>query len=335
MKNKIKAASILLAAALAAGSMSGCRIAGKEVFFSTGSGIGNVFRIGNLRCSEKEARVYLANYHNLYRNVGEVDLWSANLNTDHLEKNLKQAVLDHLSMIYAMDVYAQEEDINLSDSEKQKIADAAARYYNSLSEEDKSYLKTSEGDIRRIYEHYALAQKVYANLMSRVDEEVSEDEARIMDAYVISLPATDKSGSMAAAAALKSATSAQEAAVVAQKYSQSDKEMVSFGRGTYPGEVEEAAFALDDGESSAPVVTDQGIYLVYCIDKYDKKLSEENKINVIASRKKALISEIIEKQTKDKFSYLNAGAWDSLKADPGNSVKTNSFFAVFNENIAF
>ncbi|MBQ5430363.1 MAG: peptidyl-prolyl cis-trans isomerase [Lachnospiraceae bacterium] len=334
MKN-LKVTAAILAAAIVAGSFSGCKIAGREVFFSTGSGVGNVFRIGNLRCSEKEARVYLANYHNLYRSVGEVDLWSANLNTDHLTRNLKQAVLDHLSMVYAMDEYAKEENISLSDSEEQKIADAAEAYYDSLTVDDRAYLRTSEGDIRRIYEHYALAQKVYARLMTQVDEEVSEDEARIMDAYVIDLSQGSQTDAAAADAALKVASTPEQAAAVAQKYSQNEKEMVSFGRGTYPTQVEEAAFALDDGESSGQVVTDQGIYLIYCVDKYDKKLSEENKINVIAARKKALISEIITKQTKDKFSYLNQSAWDSLDADPGNSVKTNSFFTIFNENIAF
>jgi foldase protein PrsA len=77
------------------------------------------------------------------------------------------------------------------------------------------------------------------------------------------------------------------------------------------------------------------VYLFYCVDKYDKKLSEENKVNVIASRKKALISEIIEKQTKDEFSYLNQSAWDDLDANPGNSVETNSFFTLLGENISF
>ncbi len=36
-----------------------------------------------------------------------------------------------------------------------------------------------------MYEHYALAEKVYKQLMSGVDENVSEDEARIMEANVI------------------------------------------------------------------------------------------------------------------------------------------------------
>ena len=332
---KIKAVSVILAATLLAGTFSGCKIAGKEIFLSTGSGVGNVFRIGNLRCSEKEARVYLANYYNLYRHVGEVDLWSANLNTDHLTENLKQAVLDHLSMVYAMNEYAREEDISLSETEKQKVEAAAQAYYDSLTVDDRAYLKTSVSDLDKIYEHYALAQKVYANLMTQVDEEVSEDEARIMDAIEVRMPKDNQADVALARSELQAAESKDQAVLVAQKYSLGDKEMVSFGRGSFPEEVEERAFALDDGESSAPVISGDDVYLFYCVDKYDKKLSEENKVNVIASRKKALISEIIEKQTKDEFSYLNQSAWDDLDANPGNSVETNSFFTLLGENISF
>lgn len=51
----------------------------------------------------------------------------------------------------------------------------------SLTEDEIAYMGVSESDIKEYYEHYALAQKVYHSLTKAVNEEVSDDEARVME----------------------------------------------------------------------------------------------------------------------------------------------------------
>ena len=55
-------------------SLCGCTVNDHIVYFSGGAGFGNVFRIGDLKCPVKEAKVYLANYKNLFGTIGSVSL---------------------------------------------------------------------------------------------------------------------------------------------------------------------------------------------------------------------------------------------------------------------
>lgn len=80
-----------------------------------------------------------------------------------------------------LDQLAKEKEMELSEEEKEKTAQAAEEYFASLTEEETAYMGVSESDIKEYYEHYALAQKVYHSLTKAVNEEVSDDEARVME----------------------------------------------------------------------------------------------------------------------------------------------------------
>ena len=45
-------------------TFSGCEIAGRTVYFGGSSGFNTVFKIGDMKCSKKEALVYLLNEKN-------------------------------------------------------------------------------------------------------------------------------------------------------------------------------------------------------------------------------------------------------------------------------
>ena len=180
--------------------MTGCSIGDLHFYVSSTSGIGNVFKIGPNACSKTEFRTYLANYKNLYGTFQDSSIWSED-NGKIIEDGMKSAILDHLTRVYSLDLYAKDNNIKLTKSEEEAVNKAAEEYYNSLSDEDRSYTGASKADIEDMYEHYALAEKVYFQLMNSVDEEVSEDEARMMEAEV--LFTTKKANADAAAAQLK------------------------------------------------------------------------------------------------------------------------------------
>ena len=83
---------------------------------------------------------------------------------------------------------AKEKEMELSEEEKEKIAQAAEEYFASLTEDEIVYMGVSESDIKEYYEHYALAQKVYHSLTKAVNEEVSDDEARVCLLYTSPSP---------------------------------------------------------------------------------------------------------------------------------------------------
>ena len=150
---------------------------------------------------------------------------------------------------------------------------------------------------------------------------MSEDEARIMRGYVIFC--SEQKG---AKAALKEIRNGEDVASVCRSRSEKDTEEVTFGRGTYDSAVEAVAFDLDNDQYSEVIEAAGGYYVVYCVEKYDKELSEENKLSIITTRKESMISDIINTQTSESYSGLNESKWNEMSPKPDDGVTTDQFF---------
>ncbi|MBP5265388.1 MAG: peptidylprolyl isomerase, partial [Lachnospiraceae bacterium] len=188
----------------------------------------------------------------------------------------------------------------------------------------------SEKDIRNMYEHYALAEKVYFALMDTVDDEVSEDEARVMDAYVLYVTDADLASQIEQRIAV-----GNDFETLVNTYSEGDKTVVSFGRHTYSDEIEDVVFQLNNGQISQKLSGGDGYYFFQCVNKYNAELSEENKSNVIAERKEALVKNIIASQNEQYYSDLNTKLWDKTTMNISDEIATDSFFEVLNRHISY
>ena len=73
MKKNIRG---LLALGLVAGTLlTGCQIGDTNIVISRPLSSRYVFQIGEMSCSVKEAKLYLANYQNLYGTAYTLNLW--------------------------------------------------------------------------------------------------------------------------------------------------------------------------------------------------------------------------------------------------------------------
>lgn len=273
--------------------------------------------------------MYLMNYKNLYGVVYDTDLWDGGFDTAAMEESLKDAVMERLTRIYVLNLYAEREDITLEEKEENAVKEAAETYYESLSKEEKSYSGASRKDVEKMYSRYALARKVYSQLMGSVDDEVSEDEARVMDANIIFV--SEESRAREAEEKLNAGSAFE---TVAESYNELDRTSISFGRGEYPEEVEAAAFALDNEEVSAKISTEDGYYFIQCVNKYNQALSEENKSRIIETRKQQALEDIIASLEESEYSELNTGLWKKITLNEGKELKTDTFFSVIEEKLA-
>lgn len=309
-------------------SFSGCTINNHQVFFSGGTGFKNVFRIGDLKCPDKEVKLYLATYRNLYGTVGDTEIWGGDFQTDTIYDSLKKSVVSHLTRVYALNIYAEENEISLSDKEVSFVENAAEEFYSGLSKADRKALKLSKSDIEEYYFRYALAEKVYFDLMNQVDNEVSEDEARVMDAYVLYTTKEDT-----AVYVEQALNSGQSFAALLNMYGTGDKGLRSIPRGTMPQEVEKVIFQLEDGQVSGMITAEDGYYFVSCVSKYNAELSESNKANVVAKRKAQVIADIVALQNENYYSELNEDLLN--KTEVANTVETKNFFTVLDSYISY
>ena len=301
--------------------LSGCRIGNKNIVVSNILNDRQVFRIEGTVCSLKEARVYI------YGTAYGVDLWKHDFGDDSLVKYIKAITMEELTQVVSMDLLAQSREVALSEDELSAISEAAAEYYASLSQEEGTYLDVTESDISEYYQHYALAQKLYNSLTNSVNEEVSDDEARVIEIMQIFVADSTKANDVAA-----KLERGDDFASVANNYNELSSIQTTVARDELPKEVEEVAFNLDNGQTSSKIATDKGFYFIKCLNKYNEELTEANKSNIVEKREKEAFDDVYNQFVAGLDSSINKDMWDALTLDTTDGIQTDSFFEIFEKH---
>lgn len=323
IQKKIAATAGLLV--LLAG-MCGCHVGKTSVIFTKELGSNEVFQIGDTVCTLPEAKVYLCNYQNIYGSAYGIDLWKHETGSQSLEQYVKDITISQLARIVCMDELAAQNEIVLSEEEKSQAQDAAKAYYTSLTEDERLYMDISQDQLREMYEDYALAQKLYLSLTTDINAEVSDDEARIMEAQQIYV--TDKEQADKVKQALKEG---KDFLSVAADYNQAGKIAITFGRGELPKEVEDAAFNIEDEEITDCIAAGNGYYFIKCINKFNQELTDEHKLTIVKKREAAAFDDTYDQFVKEHDSVLNKELWKEVRVGQEEKIKTDSFFEVYDE----
>jgi len=328
MRKRIKTltVSMLMVATL----LSGCTIGDTEYVLDLNAvGRNDVLSINGEECSKEEARLYLCNYQNLYGNEYGINLWGYDFSVEEapatLEEYVKDITILQLSNIMCMNQLAKEMDIELTKEEEELLKQVTSAYYDSLSEEELAYMELEKKELQNFYTKYAVAEKLYNTLTQGVNEEVSIDEARVISVQQIYV--TTKS---AANEVLEELEEGSKFIHVANSYNEAKIIETTYARGELPKDVEKAAFALDNNEVSDMIETDDGYYFFYCLSKNEVELTEKNKENIIAKRRKEQFDDVFEAFVKDSEFQLNQKVWESIIIDTSGNITTDSFFEVYN-----
>ena len=106
-------------------ALTGCQIGNKDIVVSGTLSSRQVFTLDKSACSLKEAKVYLANYQNIYGTAYTIDLWQHDFGDASLLDYVKDITLEELTRVYTMDLLAQSQEVTLSEDETAKVAEAA------------------------------------------------------------------------------------------------------------------------------------------------------------------------------------------------------------------
>lgn len=242
---------------------------------------------------------------------------------------VKDITLEELTRIYCMDLLAKSREMTLSEEEQEKVAQAAKEYYASLSDEERDYLGVSESEISTYYERYALAQKLYNSLTNEVNEEVSDDEARIMEIMQIFVSDADR-----AVMVRQKLQSGDDFATVANNYNELPAIQVTVARDDLPKEVEEVAFAMENDQISGMITSEKGYYFIKCLNKYDEELTEANKANIVEKREKEAFDDEYNAFVASLSSNLNEDLWDEMRLKTDGTITTNRFFEILKNTAA-
>ena len=328
---KRKFAVLGLTIALLSGTFTGCTIGNTEIVLNMNSvGRNHVFSINGDKCSKEEARLYLCNYQNIYGYAYGLNLWEYDFGQmeegSSLEDYVKDVTLTELVNVMCMEQLAQKQGLTLTEEEMATIATVTDEYYESLSKEERSYIGLDKNELKEFYQKYAIAQKLYRNLTQGINEEVSDDEARVIRIQQIFVKSEET-----ARLIQQKLEGKEKFDNLASTYNEAEVIERHLARGEYPKAVDDVVFRMDNNEVSGMITTEDGYYFIKCLNKFDEELTEANKENIVIKRRKEQFDDKFVEFVNDSLFELNEKVWDDIKIDTSGEIKTKSFFEVYDK----
>ena len=328
---KRKFAVLGLTIALLSGTFTGCTIGNTEIVLNMNSvGRNHVFSINGDKCSKEEARLYLCNYQNIYGYAYGLNLWEYDFGQmeegSSLEDYVKDVTLTELVNVMCMEQLAQKQGLTLTEEEMATIAIVTDEYYESLSKEERSYIGLDKNELKEFYQKYAIAQKLYRNLTQGINEEVSDDEARVIRIQQIFVKSEET-----ARLIQQKLEGKEKFDNLASTYNEAEVIERHLARGEYPKAVDDVVFRMDNNEVSGMITTEDGYYFIKCLNKFDEELTEANKENIVIKRRKEQFDDKFVEFVNDSLFELNEKVWDDIKIDTSGEIKTKSFFEVYDK----
>lgn len=346
LSGHLRRAAGVVCAALCAVTLTGCS---HHVVFTTGFGSREIFTVGNRSGTNVELRVYLTNLQNEYEeNLGS-SIWNEDANKGAGEA-LRQNALFRLSRVKILDQYAEKNNLSLSSDDEEKANKAAEQYYGGLSDAEKSCLGVSEKSILQMYEDYALAEKSYEQMISTVNTEISDDEARTVQIQCITIKtySTDKDGNRVEftdeekAKAKEKAESIYNEIITGMKnnagitfdtyiseYNEEGSGSCTIGRGEVDEAFEKAAFAAPIGKISKVVETKDGYRIIKGISAFNREQTDANKVKILKKRRKEAFEKAFNAYAKTLDSHVNEEAFNKVRLTDDENIKTSDFFKIY------
>ncbi len=344
-KKKVLIAAIIAVVVLFGVLFVACGGMGTRVVFTTGFAKDEIFRIEEESCKKDEIMVYLTTIQNQYENVYGEEIWQAALEDVTLEENVKETVLARIAQVKTMYLLAKEKGVTLSEGEQVLVSQATAEYFGSLSDVEVELMGITKDTIKKLYTEYALAQKVYEQLIADINPEVSDDEARIITVQHILLKTYTLDGagkkvafSDAAKQTIRSkaeeirkqaVSEGQDFAELAAQMSEDSNITYSFGKGEMDIAFEEAAFVLETGEISSVVESESGYHIIKCLNTFDREETDANKLKIVEKRKQEAFGVEYNTFVQTLAKNLNRDLWEDVELIYDERVTTDNFFAVY------
>lgn len=333
--HKFKYKNMLVLLLLLMFVLTGC--SGKKFILTTGFGGDEVFRIDGEKCELKEVLVYLVNMENQYKTMYGDEFVSVSINDIPITSYLKESALAMVYKVRIMNLMAETYDITLTGEEKDRIKNAAQEYYDSLSKEERSAMGgVGKGDIQRMYEEYAIAEKLYEYLIKDVNPEISDDDARTVVLKEIFISSSQDVSANSAQSPADIANEAYTKAMLEEdfdllvaQYSDRDDSLVYVRKGELATNLETVVFNMSEGDISQVLNGMDGYYIFYCVNAADESRTEANKQEIIQQRRDQAFNSVYSSFAAERKYYLNEELWNDFEIPDGENVITASFFEVF------
>lgn len=278
-----------------------------------------------------QTMIIVATERNRYEEIYTDDLWNVTLSDGAtFQDYLLDQVESFLQNMKAMTLLAKEQGIELTNAEKDQLRRLSETYYNGLTADDIAYMGIEQDDVTTMYQEYHLANKVVSELTREMNLEVSDSEAKVISLQQIVLDDEETASSVYSQVTAEGS----DFLSIARSNSTDSQTELQLGRGEADPVLEEAAFALAEGEISPVIVSDGKYYIFKCVNDYDEKATEERKAQLYLTRKSQAFQQIYHQFQADHNIQFAENMWDDIQFSPADKTTADNFFSLYQEEFS-
>lgn len=300
---------------------------GTLIYLSTGLKNTELFKVNDKVTYTFEANLLMSDARAQYEKVFGSDVWSQEIDGKTFEEYVKDQIRTKLIRVRCMNEMAAEKGAVLSRDEKDAVSRAVDEYIAGLTPEQIEELGVTKDNLKEMFTDFAVAQRLYNDMTSVMDIEVSADDARVIDIQYIS--SDSRSDLESAKAELAAGNSFY---TVVNKYNAGGSYEYELKRGEMNEAFENAAFNLKSGETSEIIEVDGKFYIIKCTSDNDKVKTEVNKTTILAKKQLEQFNSTFEKYEAGIYVEWNDRQWKKMSVS-ANDVYAVSFEEVFQANL--
>ena len=345
MKTMTKRTAVAaLTGVMAVGMLTGCGEKKLDGTKTVATVDGTEIPLGIVSLSVREGQAQTEAMYKSFMGGQDYSIWSmdAEDGKTYGEQAVEQSLKD-VELMYIMKEKAADYNVEVTDDDEQKIADAAAAFMAANSEETLQELAVSEDQVKTYLELQTYKSRMHDPLIADVDKDVSDEEAQQSSFDYVSISTADlsddeikqkKEDAQKILDDLKAAGSDgnlnEIAKSVDDSYSSvsgtfdvnedvakedSDEESDSSSSSSaYPDEVMKVLRTLKDGEIGPEVIApDTSYYGVPLDQKNDAEATETKKQSIISTRENKLYTDTTEKWLDDADINVEKKVLKTLK----------------------
>ena len=345
MKTMTKRTAVAaLTGVMAVGMLTGCGEKKLDGTKTVATVDGTEIPLGIVSLSVREGQAQTEAMYKSFMGGQDYSIWSmdAEDGKTYGEQAVEQSLKD-VELMYIMKEKAADYNVEVTDDDEQKIADAAAAFMAANSEETLQELAVSEDQVKTYLELQTYKSRMHEPLIADVDIDVSDEEAQQSSFDYVSISTADlsddeikqkKEDAQKILDDLKAAGSDGDLNEIAKSvddsYSSvsgtfdvnedaakedSDEESDSSSSSSaYPDEVMKVLRTLKDGEIGPDVIETDTSYYVVKLDKVnDEEATETKKQSIISARENKLYTDTTEKWLDDADINVEKKVLKTLK----------------------
>lgn len=341
-----KIACVILASAVAAGSLSGCgKLDGTQTVATVD---GEKVTLGMANYIVRDQQAMTESYYQMMSQSYGMEMSSMGIWDEKAEdgrtygETAKDDVMDTIRTLYAMKNHAEDYDVTISEEEQAKIQEAAKTFMEDNDAETLAKLAVSETDMVTYLELLTYREKLHDPMVADVDKEVSDEEAGQSTVSVVKVSTAgtekDEDGNTIELTEEEKEAKKEQAQQVLDKVKASEN-VAEADMSALAQEVEESLYAytpsfttagseedtldqkvidavasLKDGELVQEVVegTD-GYYVVRLDKKNDEEATENKKESIISEREQEAYDKLVEEWTEEAEIKVEENVWKKVK----------------------